>query len=268
MPDPLFRRLFAETENTAWESVHRVRSRARRRTSIGIGAVGAVVAIGLVAGGVAIGSAPSAPVAGPPLPAPSPSSPSSSPSPLPSGAPSPPPSTAPPPSWPPATPSSTPPADVTPAMMLQPSDVGAGYVPSAVGTDGDWSAEFTLGAIGCLGGSKPEAVTGRVQSLRKGPEVFVLQETTVTTPGGAAAYLADVTDRVRRCKPAPGQSVRIADTDFAGDESVLLVFHLGAGSDTKIVLAFQDDLLTEIFVKPNPSDTAIRKLGVRAVARF
>ncbi|MBM2614372.1 hypothetical protein JIG36_02220 [Actinoplanes sp. LDG1-06] len=263
MPDQNFRRLFAETENAQWDSVERVRDRARRRAAVRTSMVGAVVAIGLVSGGVALArdnrspSPQPAPAASVTTPPPAPSSP------VPTSPTSP---SSPPPSS--STSKAPPPTDVTAEMMLQPSDVGSGYAVENGELDGDWTFEFNAGALGCPSLPKPEAVAGMDRILRKGPEQFVLQQTTLFTRGGAGTYLDGVRDRVGSCTPPAGQSVRIVSRDFAGAESLLIVFDHGGGSRAKIVLVRTGDLLTEIFSKPDPSESVSRSLGSKAAARL
>ncbi|MBL7259647.1 hypothetical protein [Paractinoplanes lichenicola] len=270
MPDRHFRSLYAETEHTPWEPVEGVRRRARRRTTAQAGMVGAVVAIVLVSGGVAFARADRSPQ---PSPAPAASAAVSS-APAPSNPPSPvetsPSQDETPPSHLGTSPSlpETPSSDITRAMMLQPADVGPGYLPADGTGDGDWSFEFNAAALGCPAGSRPEAIDGRERALRKGREVYVLQETTRFTEGGASAYLGGVRERVSNCKAPAGQSVRIASQHFAGDESLLVVFHYGDDYLTQIVLVRKGDVLTEIFSKPNPDESVSRSLGQKAAARF
>ncbi|GAB2605435.1 hypothetical protein Aab01nite_00060 [Paractinoplanes abujensis] len=247
MPDRTFNSLYAETEHTPWEAVEDVRRRARRRSTVRAGVVGAVVAIGLVSGGVALGWDDS-----PPQPSPAASATS----------PAPPPSTSRP------SPEETPAADLTPAMMLQPADVGPGYLPADGSGDGDWGFEFNAAALGCPAGSKPDAIAGRERALRKGPDVYVLQETTRFTDGGAGAYLDGVRERVSNCETPAGQSVRIAGRNFAGDESLLVVFRYGDDFVTQIVLVREGEVLTEIFSEPNPDESVSRSLGRKAAARL
>lgn len=282
MPDPAFRSLFADTENTGWDSMNRIRARARRRTAGQAAAVAGIVAVALVSGGIAVAQVRQGPVT-PPVATPSPSTSSapSRPAPSPSAAspavsasPSTP-ATAPssPKPVPPdaGTGSSSPPVTgITSAMMLRPQDVGSGYT-VVTPSDGDWTFEFSASVLGCPRGSRPDPVAERERALRKGApqdEDFVLQHTGRYARGEAARYLDDVRERVSSCPPDGQRSVRVAADGFAGDEAVLVVFDLGDGFLARTVLVRKGDVLTEIFGKPARSDSASRALGRKAAARF
>lgn len=160
MPDPAFRSLFTETENARWEPMSQVRVRARRRTTAQAATVAGIVAVALVSGGVAVAQVRQGP-GRPPLATSSPAPAKPSPTPA---APSVSRSTSPPST---DTPSAPPAGGVTSAMMLRPQDVGSGYtVVSAAG--GDWTFEFNASALDCPRGSKPDAITERERTLRKG----------------------------------------------------------------------------------------------------
>ncbi|GAA3352020.1 hypothetical protein GCM10020358_84420 [Amorphoplanes nipponensis] len=116
--------------------------------------------------------------------------------------------------------------------------MGSGYT-VAPGSGGDWTFEFNASALGCPRGGKPDPVSERERTLRKGEpqdEDFVLQHTGRYAAGKAARYLDGVRERVSSCSPREGQSVRIAAQDFAGEESVLVVFDHGGGSLARILL--------------------------------
>jgi hypothetical protein len=153
-------------------------------------------------------------------------------------------------------------------MMLRPQDAGSGYtVVSAAG--GDWTFEFNTSALDCPRGSKPDAITERERTLRKGEpqdENLVIQHTGRYAAGEAARYLDGIRERVSSCSPSQGQSVRIAAQGFAGDESVLVVFDHGGGFLAKILVVRKGDVLTEVYTKPARSDAANRELGRKAAA--
>jgi hypothetical protein len=263
MPDQAFRALFNETEKIRWDSMNQVRKRARRRTIAQTTAMAGIVALALVSGGVAVAQVRQDPVT-PPVTTPSPS-PSQSLSPAPSLSPSP--STSSVPSPPP----SVTPSGITAAMMLQPQDVGSGYT-AAAGSEGDWTFEFNASVLGCPRGTRPDAVSERGRTLRKGKpqdENFVLQHTARYAAGSAAQYLDEIRDRVASCSPyRDAQSVRIAAEGFAGDESLLVIFKHEGGSVARNVLVRKGDVLTQIYTKPTRSDSASRELGRKAAARL
>ncbi|MGK5682997.1 hypothetical protein [Actinoplanes sp. URMC 104] len=269
MPDPAFRKLFTETETTLWASTEQVGSRARRRTARQVAAVAGIVGVGLVSGGVAVARV----TAGPPqTPAPAPAATAP----------------APPPRLPWSTPTAAPlpgrssgpsaPARIPGVIhkpvpdggslvpLLEPADAGPGYVSDSSGAAGDWGFEVAASALGCAQGFRPDTLLEATQALRKGRS-SVLQRTSRFTAGGAAAYLDGVRQRVAACEPAPGRSVRVASRDFAGDESLLVVFRSGDRRPTRLVLVSSGDVLTEISAPELPEE-GIRELGGKAAARM
>ncbi|MFI5496933.1 hypothetical protein [Actinoplanes sp. NPDC051859] len=264
-----------------------VRTRARRRTLGQAATVAGLVAVALVGGGVAVAQtrhdagpppaavpsisvAPSASV--PPSPSVRPSS--SAPAPVqPSRPPARKPSTDPaPPSsedTPPKVDTEPPITKITPAMMLQPEDVGTGYT---MGTEagGDWTYEFGASNLQCPRTEWRKPIEERGRSFHGDPAkgASVLQQTRLHEKGAAARYLASVRSKVAACSPPGGQTVHIAAEGFAGDESLLVVFTQYGGYVAKNILVRKGDVLTEIGSKPSRSDKASLALAAKAAARF
>jgi hypothetical protein len=155
-------------------------------------------------------------------------------------------------------------------MLLRPQDVGSGYTATAAG-EGDWTFEFNAAVLDCPRGTRPEPVAERGRALHKGQpqdDTFVVQHLGRYPAGQAARYLDRIRERVSACSPDNERSVRVAAEGFAGDEALLVVFDHGGGSLAKLVLVREGDLLTEIYSKPERSDSASRELGRKAAARF
>jgi hypothetical protein len=270
MPEPLFQPLFDETETMTWAPTDVVRDRARRRTRRARGA--AVVALGVISGGVAVARLDDR--AGPqrgiaqssadPSPSPTGPSPSSSPAgPSPSARPA-----------ESASPSVAEPTALVDALFVQPGDVGTGYRatprrgrPGRLGLrllhvdDGlpepglepvarcEAASGDVPGAVRVSGGGEPGAVRGPL-------------------PGGdAARYLDHVRAQVAACKPDNGRTIRIGAQRFAGQDSLLEVDY-GDDQTSKLVLVRQGDLVTEFFAKPERAGAATQELGRRAAYRL
>ncbi|MFI5496924.1 hypothetical protein [Actinoplanes sp. NPDC051859] len=285
MPDNNFRALFNDTENVRWDSMDRVRTRARRRTLGQAATVAGLVAVALVGGGVAV--AQTRPDAGaPPAAVPSISvAPSPSVPPPPSVRPSPPPAATDPgddkgkvPETPdtPGAESKTPPTAVTPAMMLQPEDVGPDY--SAKSTkylSGDWMFEFDASiGLDC----RPSKPTGDEISYREaiisngdGQEsVSVFQRTDLfPADGSAERRLSSIRQRTETCKPGGGAGIRIKSEGFAGDEALLVITTFKSGGTGRHVLVRKGDVVTEIAAERSEwSDEEIRVLAAKASDRI
>lgn len=269
MPDPLFQTLFEETEAVTWAPIAEVRDRARRRVlrTRMTAVTAAVVAVGVVFGGVAAarlyqndpqpGISP--PVAWPtPTPVPPPTA-------LPSSAPS-------------ASPVPTPPPTsdgtaIVDALFLRPGDVGPGYR-LVVDTDGsgDWVFGFTAAVLGC---PQPDPalqpIARRERTLSRGtPEAEdrLAQSVARYRPGDAARYLDQVRARVAACRPGSGRSIEVVAQRFAGQDALLVQVDYGDGFTTKHVLVRQGDLLTEFWTKPERRGAAAQELGRKAALRL
>jgi hypothetical protein len=266
MPDPLFKDLFTETQQLRPPPVTQVQARGRqlarrRRLEVAAAVLVLAVPVGL---GIAVavsnaqrnGTEPAVVVSSGPTP-------TVSPTPAPTAS---------------STPASTQSSikssprvtGITSAMMLRPSDVGAGYAEVATG-DGDWTFEFNASVFNCPSGFDPDPVAERQRDFRKGQpqdENTVIQHTGRYPSGQAARYLDGIRQRVSSCTPTGSQSVSIAAEGFAGDEAVLVVFDHGGGALSKNVLVRKGDVLTEIWSKQTRSDSANRELGRNAAARF
>ncbi|MEJ3743353.1 hypothetical protein WEI85_08710 [Actinomycetes bacterium KLBMP 9797] len=255
MPDPMFRTLFDDTETTPWAPVGEVRERARRRvrrarTTAVAAAVASVVAI---SGGVAVAQRDDQPGPGPLVTPGSPTHP-----------------TPPPPTSPPVTPPTSPATTaITDGMFLRPEDVGAGYRASTGKKNaGDWTFEYSASTLGC---PEPDValspLASQQRTLSRGTpqdEDSLTQYVARYPAGGAAGYLQRVRARVDACEPAGGQSIRIAQQRFAGQDALLITVDYGEGFTTTHVLVREGDLLTEFFAKPERGNAAMRALGEKA----
>jgi hypothetical protein len=266
MPDPLFQTLFDETETMTWAPTEVVRDRAHRRVRrTRVAAVAAaLVAVGVVSGGVAVaqrgqsaGPQPgtSRQATEPPLSSP----------PAPSSSAAPPPSTA---STPPSTPEGT---AIVDALFLPPGDVGPGYrVVNGREGSGDWTFEFTSSVLGCQP-SSISPVTRQDRLLSRGTpqaEDNLSQYVARYRPGDAARYLDQARARVNACQPGGGRTVKIGAQRFAGQDALLIEVDYGDGFTTKHLMVRQGDLLTEFATKPALDSAAAQELARKAATRL
>ncbi|WP_143162959.1 hypothetical protein [Couchioplanes caeruleus] len=253
-----------------------VRARARRRTVGQTVAVAGIAVVSMVAGGVAVAQVRQGPVTTPAA--------TSSPSASRPSVPSLPPSTSPttpadssskPAAPPPATTKSSPPpiTEITSAMMLQPQDVGSGFTvlpPSDY--HGDWIFEAGANSQGCsVDGFRPKMVSQRWRSLRNDDEqdsMYVEQRTVLYLKGHAAKYLQDIRRRIPDCPQDRSSPMEITAEGFAGDDALMVASDNGDGSISKRVLVRKGDVLTDIWRKKAPSDSAMRELARKAAARL
>src|SRR5262245_53601110 len=236
MPDPLFQSLFNETETMTWAPADVVRDRARRRvrrTQV-MTVAAAVVAVGVISGGVAVAQLDQAagPQPGTSQTAADPTS--SGPSPAPSE-----------PASPRSDVSTSPPASeptaIVDALFLRPGDVGPDYrVVSGREGSGDWTFEFATSVLGCEVSDVTQWTnTRRDRTLSRGtPEAedLLAQYVARYRSGDAARYLEQVRARVDACKPDNGRSIRIGAQRFAGQDALLIEVNYGGGVTTALVL--------------------------------
>jgi hypothetical protein len=266
MPDPLFDSMIDDATSVRWAPVGELRDRARRRTRrtrIAMAAA-AFTAVAVVVGGVA--------VAGPDRAAP----------PVPGGSSSPPtPSSAPPsvsqaPTTTPAQGSGGPPsqgstpASVTAARFLQPSDLGRGWTSTRVDNgDGDWTIEASFSYLFCTGKSWDSDITDNRQTreLRNGTDAY-MQWVGLFPRNKAAAYLDDIRNNIRDCDPVePTSTVELAASRFAGDDALLVDFHIG-GVSSRYVVVRRGEMVALIWTKGSLSDAVAKDLGRKAAARL
>ncbi|MFC8618217.1 hypothetical protein ACFT9M_17635 [Micromonospora purpureochromogenes] len=278
MPDPLFADLYRDTEHLSWAPTDQVRRRGRqriRRTRIAAG-LASVVAVAVVAGGVAAlaggrdaAPLPVTPGTGSPTPT---STPSTDPGPTRSpSAPSRPDDAS--PSRPPQTSSrpTTSAADpaIPTAAMLQNGDGPSGYRVAGGDIDGDWNLAFS--AAGCARADHPlfrlDARAERGRRLSGGPDRMVLQRVERLSPRDADRYLGLVRDRVDSCG---GESVTltVVASGFAGEESVLVRARYTSGGEALHLFVRQGDLVSELWQKGLTDPAASRELGRDAARRL
>jgi hypothetical protein len=263
MPDPLFQTLFNDTDTIRWAPTAAVRARARQRSRRGrvTTAIAAVVAVGAIAGGVALAQRgqQTNPIPGTSATA----TPTASPTPTPSTPPSTPPTT------PPSSPStSEPTTTITQSMFLQPADVGTGYRADFGETgSGDWVLGFSLAMLNCRDATA-NYVTRRDGALIRSADDHIAQYVARYRAGDAARYFDTVRTAVAACKPASGRSIKIVAEGFAGQESLMIDVDYGEGSLARHVIVRQGDVVTSFAVWPNPSRSASQGLARKAAARL
>ncbi|MEH0822001.1 MULTISPECIES: hypothetical protein [unclassified Micromonospora] len=282
MPDPLFADLYRDTEHLSWAPTEQVRRRGRqrtRRTRIAA-SLASVVAVAVVAGGVAA-------LAGGPDAAPLPVTPGTG-SPTPTSTPTSTPSTTPGPNRSPSAPSrpdgassSRPPqtssrpttaaADpaIPTAAMLQNGDGPAGYRVSGGDIDGDWNLAFS--AAGCTRADHPlfrlDARAERGRRLSGGPDRMVLQRVERLSSRDADRYLGLVRDRVDSCGGG-SVTLTVVASGFAGEESVLVRARYTSGGESLHLFVRQGDLVSELWQKGLTDLAASRELGRDAARRL
>jgi hypothetical protein len=263
MPDPLFETLFDDTDTIRWAPTDAVRARARQRNrrSRVTAAIAAVVAVGAIAGGVALAQRgqQTNPIPG----ATATATPTASATPTPSTPPSTPPTT------PPSSPSTVEPTTtITQTMFLQPEDVGTGYRASFEETgSGDWVLGFSLAMLNCRDDTTGY-VTRRDGALRRSADDHIAQYVARYQAGDGARYFDTVRTTVAACKPASGKSIKIVAEGFAGQESLMIDVDYGEGNLGRHVIVRQGDVVTTFAVWPNPSRSASQQLARKAAARL
>ncbi|MGK5442581.1 hypothetical protein ACSNN7_12295 [Micromonospora sp. URMC 105] len=281
MPDPLFADLYRDTEHLSWSPTEQVRRRGRqrtRRTRIAA-CLASVVAVAVVAGGVAA-------LAGGPDAAPLPVTPGTG-SPTPTSTPTPTPSITPGPNRSPSAParpddaSSRPPqtssrptiASADPAIptaaLLQNGDGPAGYRVAGSDIDGDWNLAFS--AAGCARADHPlfrlDARAERGRRLSGGPDRMVLQRVERLSPRDADRYIGLVRDRVASCG-GENVTLTVVAGGFAGEESVLVRARYAGGGEALHLFVRQGDLVSELWQKGLTGPAASRELGRDAARRL
>lgn len=262
MPDPMFERLYHESDKLHWPLAASIRRRGQRARQRQLVLVATVTALVLLAGGTAAAFAVGQPERSPVPPATAPPSDppaTRSPAPEPSG----------PPSQSP-TPSQTS-TEVPVAAMLQPEDLPPANWVVSDDTDGDWTFFFL--ASGCnnrLGSGWPSPIDIRERALRDRPPgqnrgASILENVYWFEPGDAEGFLDFVRRQVQQCggyRTTAGLSIE--DERFAGEES-LLVRAGHEGGESLLVLVRQGDLVAEF--KPASGVEPLR-LAERAADRL
>jgi hypothetical protein len=267
MPDPVFRGLFRATDQLTWASVPDVQRRGRqwaRRRALAAAAA-CLVVVGAVGGGVAA-------VAGartsPPPPGSTVGPTTETPPPTPSASVSPTPST-------PATSagSSTPtpaaePTAITPAAMLQESDLPARFTAAGTDLDGDWS--FFSTTIWCnrqVQVDVPAPTAGRGQVFEGQFDERLVEAVDRRSVQAANAYLDAIRAQVATCDPRPDMQQSIVDEGFAGEESFIVSSNV-ASAESLHIFVRQGGLVAEIWQKGLTDRDEGRRLATRAADRL
>ncbi len=275
MPDPIFSDLYRDTDDLVWPPTEQVRRRGRqrtRRTQIAAG-LATVVAVGVVASGVALARPDVAPPPVPPAtvepttPTPTPT-PSSTPSaePSASGA---------------ATPSRTtgrpagstgggstsraPSRTIPAAAMLQLADLPSGFTIETEGVEGDWSLESVT--LFCRNES-PTLADGQIATRSvtfDSPTDWLTQRVTRHSGTSATTVMKNLRKFVAGCEmEQPDDSLSIMAESLGGDDGVLVGSDIG-GKPGRWLFVRQGDLVAQLRLDSQTTPTDARRLA-RAVA--
>ncbi|MGV9763307.1 hypothetical protein [Micromonospora tulbaghiae] len=275
MPDPIFSDLYRDTEHLVWPPTEQVRRRGRqrtRRTQIAAG-LATVVAVGVVASGVALARPDVAPPPVPPAtvepttPAPTPT-PSSTPSaePSASGTPTPDRTTGGPAAAIGGGPTSRAPSRTIPAAaMLQLADLPTGFTMQTGRVEGDWSVEFIASL--CVNES-PTLADGQVATRSvafDSPTDWVVQRVTRHSGTSATTVMKNLRKLVTGCEmEQPGDSLSIMAESLGGDDGVLVGSEVG-GRPGRWLVVRQGDLVAQLRLDSQTTPTEARRTA-RTVA--
>lgn len=274
MPDPIFSDLYRDTEHLVWPPTEQVRRRGRqrtRRTQIAAG-LATVVAVGVVASGVALARPDVAPPPVPPAtvepttPAPTPT-PSSTPSAEPSA------SGTPTPERTVGRPSGTtggstgrPSSRTIPAAaMLQLADLPTGFTMQTGKVDGDWSLEFMSSF--CVNES-PTLSDGEVATRSvafDSPSDWIVERVTRHSGTSATTVMRNLRKLVTGCEmEQPGDSMSIMAESLGGDDGVLVGSDVG-GRPGRWLVVRQGDLVAQLRLDSQTTPAEARRTA-RSVA--
>jgi hypothetical protein len=177
----------------------------------------------------------------------------------------------------PSTGTPAPPAEIPLAALLQPTDVGTGYITSDA-QEGDDHGSIAMMMSYCGEGNYSTAaehrLTNHKRSVRESDQLYVLEEVSLYEPTWAARHLSDLRGVLPRCRtvdlmgdPNTRVSLTVVATDFTGDDSVLLLEV--RGSETQYHAAVrQGDFEARLRIHTGATESQARAIVVNAGQRL